>query len=194
MQQLLLELADVAVGMRIADDAVDLAGDPDVPAADVAHDHRAAFGRQFARVRAEPVVVLDRRFDPAVLGQVDPHGRQGAARVLQISEELLRFALPEVQPERFRLDDAGARRQVDDLGRHGILPSMDERNLKGIADPLPMHRANGLASVRLHHRVADRGARFHQLMRGDDVAKRKRLRHLVDERVRPEHRALLQGL
>src|SRR5262249_46028490 len=61
VQQRLLELADRSVGMREADDAVDVAGgprllgerrDPNSAGTDVADDDGAALGRQFAGIAA----------------------------------------------------------------------------------------------------------------------------------------------
>ena len=69
MQERLFVFADRVIGMRITDDAVDVARRRDIPAAHIADDDGAAFGCELARIAAEPVVILDRRFDPAAFRQ-----------------------------------------------------------------------------------------------------------------------------
>src|SRR5262249_46173082 len=67
---------------------------------------------------AEPIVVFNRRLDPAISRQLHAHLFQFASRVLQESERFLRSRLPKMKVERFISNYSRYRGKVDDLSRH----------------------------------------------------------------------------
>ena len=108
MQKRLFELADVFMTMRVTDDPID--GSSDIAASGIADDGNVTTLRasEPGRVGAQPIMVLDRCFDPAILGDINTHSREGFSRVPQEIEIFGGRALPEMKMKRFIPNDGGA--------------------------------------------------------------------------------------
>jgi hypothetical protein len=107
VKQFLLELADVVMDMREADDPID--GPADITATRIADDHGAGGGLQAIRLGFQPVMIFDGGLDPAIRGDFDPHAGQGFSRVAQEIQIFGRRTFPEMKIKRLVLDDFRAR-------------------------------------------------------------------------------------
>jgi hypothetical protein len=108
VQKRLSELTYVFMTMRVTDDPVN--GSSNISASDIADDGdvTALQASEPGCVRAQPIMVLDRRFDPAVRGNINTHSGQGFSRVPQEIEIFRWRALPEMKMKRFIPDDGRA--------------------------------------------------------------------------------------
>jgi hypothetical protein len=117
VEKVFVVMADGFVTMRVADDAIDVAGN--ISAADVAND-RFPLGGEAVRAARKPIMILDHGLDPAFRGKCYAYFPQLLARIPQKFQIVFDRVLPEVQVKWFLAQDSRSSGEVNDLSRHAL--------------------------------------------------------------------------